>query len=117
MRTMNQICVWPTLADHDLTVCVPLLRNGRIYTSLARVNYLRCACWDDVACSPIRRIVSAVYKAMKRRMWPIDHTLNVAVLDRIPVDVVEMGLQIGFVANHVFPVSPLPHSAAPIPIL
>jgi hypothetical protein len=48
--------------------------------------------------------------AVKRGEGPIDHALDQAVLDRIVVNIIHMPLEVVFVPNSVFPVTPLPEA-------
>jgi hypothetical protein len=44
-------------------------------------------------------------------MRPVDHSLNPSVLDRIPVNVIDVPLEILIIQNHVRPKSALPNAA------
>ena len=46
--------------------------------------------------------------AMKAAMRPVDNTRDMSVLDRIEMDIVDMALQIGIIANGVLPIATLP---------
>ena len=46
---------------------------------------------------------------MKRRIRPIDGAGYMPMLDRIPMNVVEMPVEIVLIANLVFPKTPLPY--------
>jgi hypothetical protein len=50
---------------------------------------------------------------MERRMRPIAHALNEAVLDRLEMNVVNMSLKIVLIANRVLPESSLPQQQIP----
>ena len=45
---------------------------------------------------------------MKAAMRPVDNTRDMSVLDRIEMDIVDMALQIGIIANGVLPIATLP---------
>src|SRR5712671_2285362 len=45
---------------------------------------------------------------MKAAVRPVDNTRDMSVLDRIEVDVVDIALQIGIIANGVLPIATLP---------
>lgn len=48
---------------------------------------------------------------MERRIRPILHAVDVAVLHRVEMDVIDMPREIGFVAQRVFPIATLPQAA------
>ena len=48
---------------------------------------------------------------MERRIRPIPHALDVAVLDRIEMNVIDMPREIAFIAERVLPIAPLPQAA------
>lgn len=60
---------------------------------------------------PIFRINAGPDISMKGRIWPIADFGDVTMLDRIVVNIVDMAFEIVFVANQVFPKSPLPQGA------
>ncbi len=45
---------------------------------------------------------------MKAAMRPVDNTRDMSVLDRIEMDIVDIALQIGIIANGVLPIATLP---------
>ena len=57
---------------------------------------------------------TALNIAMEAAMRPIDCPSDVAVLDRIEVNVVDMALQIGVISNCVLPVASLPDAFLPL---
>ena len=44
-------------------------------------------------------------------MGPVFNTFNPAMLDRIPMDIIDMLSKITFIPDHMFPKSPLPQTA------
>ena len=44
-------------------------------------------------------------------MWPVAYSRDIVVLDRVVMDVIDVVLQIAFVADHVFPIAALPDAA------
>jgi hypothetical protein len=51
---------------------------------------------------------------MERRIRPIGDAVHMAVLHRIPMDVIEMPVEILLIAKRVFPKTPLPYRAFPV---
>ena len=64
----------------------------------------------DIA-GPIFGINSKLYHPMKRRMRPIPHACHQAMFHRVDMDVVDVALEITFIANCVFPIAALPDPA------
>ncbi len=48
---------------------------------------------------------------MKRRPRPIGYALHMAMLARVVVDVIDMTVEIGLVADAMFPITALPNTA------
>src|SRR5271156_2732440 len=63
-----------------------------------------------IAC-PVERTDAKPDHAMEGRMRPISCARNMAVLDRIEMNVIHMLFEIGVVAQRVLPVAPLPDAA------
>lgn len=63
-----------------------------------------------IATCPIGRRPTLPNKSVEARMRPIGESLDMAVLDRIPVAVIDMPGEILLVADQVFPVTPLPQA-------
>src|SRR5690606_38695671 len=60
---------------------------------------------------PIRRIHPSTHRAMKGGIRPIHHASDVAVLERVDMDVIHVTAKILLVADLVLPVAPLPDAA------
>jgi hypothetical protein len=60
--------------------------------------------------TPIGRQQAPFNVAMKAAVRPISDTGDVAVLDRIEVNVVNVPLKVGIIANGVFPIATLPNA-------
>ncbi len=54
--------------------------------------------------------------AMETGMGPLVRAGDMAVLDRVPMDVIEMTLEIVFVLQGVLPIAGLPYPATPLPL-
>ena len=80
------------------------LRTASIASFTAIDGLLQFAC-------PARWVDASPHIGMKTRMWPVPHSSYPAMLDRIPVNVIDVPLKILVVANQVFPVSALPDIA------
>src|SRR5690606_11177514 len=65
----------------------------------------------DFARRPIRRIHPSTHRAMKGGIRPIHHASDVAVLERVDMDVIRVTTEILFIADLVLPVAPLPDAA------
>ena len=63
-----------------------------------------------IASRPIRRINAPLHQPMKRRMRPIPHTPDQAMLERIDVNVIHVRSKIYLVANQMFPTTALPYA-------
>ena len=61
--------------------------------------------------APIRRQDAVFDEAMERGIGPVCRTTHPAVLYRIEMDVVDMPLEIGFIADLMFPAAALPDAA------
>src|SRR5690606_17933493 len=60
---------------------------------------------------PIRRIHPSTHRAMKGGIRTIHHASDVAVLERVDMDVIRVTTEILFIADLVLPVAPLPDAA------
>lgn len=60
------------------------------------------------ATRPIHRINTAAYVVMKTRIRPQRNALYITVLDRVPMDVIRVPLEITLIADLMLPESPLP---------
>src|SRR5882762_5493459 len=58
--------------------------------------------------APILGQYAASHIAMKRRIGPVANACDKAMLDRVKMDVVDVSLEIPFIANGVFPEAALP---------
>jgi hypothetical protein len=67
---------------------------------------------DACACGPVDGVVACGYVAMEARPRPIARPRDMAVLDGVEMDVVEVRFEIGFIANRMFPKAALPDTAA-----
>jgi len=61
--------------------------------------------------APICRVYPATHAIVKARMRPIGDTGHPAMLDRIPVDVIRVAVEIHLVADQVLPETALPYSS------
>lgn len=64
--------------------------------------------------SPIGGVCPLRYIPMERGIRPIAHLCDVAMLDRIPMDVINMVVEIVLVADLMLPKSPLPNRTFPM---
>ena len=67
--------------------------------------------FNRIVTGPILRIDAETNHAMKRGIRPIAHARDVAMLDRIEMDVIGMAREVGVVAQRVLPIAPLPDAA------
>ena len=67
--------------------------------------------------APVGRIVARADEATKAGVGPIARASAVTVLHRVEMDVVEMPLEVAFVADRVFPESGQPDSQPPLHVL
>jgi hypothetical protein len=67
-----------------------------------------------VAAAPVFGVDAGADPAVKARPWPVFRAADVAVFDRVPVDVVEVTLEIVFVPDRVLPELRLPDSASAV---
>lgn len=54
--------------------------------------------------------MTLVHETVKGRICPFFHMLRVTVLDRVPMDIINMPLVIHFIPHLVFPKTPLPEA-------
>ena len=64
--------------------------------------------------SPMAFVHTQTHIPMKTRMRPLMRTTDVAVLHRVPMDVIEMCLEILFVFQRMLPIPRLPNPATPL---
>ncbi len=67
-----------------------------------------------VSTAPIRRVRSRRHIPMERGMRPIANSRDVTVLHRIPMDVIDMAVEIVLVADLMLPKPPLPNRTFPV---
>jgi hypothetical protein len=67
-----------------------------------------------VSTAPIRRIHPGRHLPMERGIRPIAHSRDVTVLHRIPMDVIDMAVEIVWVADLMLPKPPLPNRTFPV---
>ncbi|MFO1423577.1 MAG: hypothetical protein U1F70_07970 [Candidatus Competibacteraceae bacterium] len=67
-----------------------------------------------VSTAPIRRIYPRRHILMERGIWPIANLFDVTVLHRIPMDVIDMPVEIVWVADWMLPKPPLPNRTFPV---
>jgi len=68
----------------------------------------------DDSTAPIRRVRPRRHLPMERGIRPIAHSRDVTVLHRIPMDVINMAVEIVLVADLMFQKPPLPNRAFPV---
>lgn len=64
--------------------------------------------------SPIGGVRPRRYIPMERGIRPITHSRDVSMLHRIPMDVIDMVVEIVLVADLMFPKPPLPNRTFPV---
>ena len=64
--------------------------------------------------APVRSELASFDIAMKTAMRPIDYTGDVPVLDGVEMNVIDMPIEISFIANGVLPVAALPDAFLPL---
>lgn len=67
-----------------------------------------------VSAAPIRRVRFRRHIPMERGIRPIAHSRDVTVLHRIPMDVIDMAVEIVWVADLMLPKPPLPNCTFPV---
>lgn len=59
--------------------------------------------------SPVLRIDASPHMVMKTRIWPISNPLYPTMLHCVPVNIIDVTLEIPVIADQVFPISTLPY--------
>ena len=82
-----------------------------VYPILQSVGLFPCVNANYIVTAPILRIYSTPHICVKTGMRPIRHSAYPSMLNRIPMDIIDVMFEIFFITDQVLPESALPYTA------
>ena len=102
----------PSMPYAMFSLATPLRFAGPVFNR-TEIQRRLLHLWRET--SPMAIVHSQSHISMETGMWPLVGATDVAVLHRVPMDVIEMGREIVFIFQRVLPISGLPYPATPLP--